>query len=318
MHSCRSSLSPEVVPYMLELYVDLLRVSKLTSSIVPTIQSYLGDCTVGGQCRRIFESVPRHRLLACINPVKDAGSTTSLQMDFEDLYAALTLMNMHGAFDPKIRNEFLKKNAIKRICKALQRITPHDSQNFTPSRLQLPSIAFCMTYLCSILSADISLAVRPIRHGQLLRSLLRSIIVIVQEPSPVDRSKYISIITVMGIIGDCCMWWPALRAAVTALKTLRKEETQILPKHAELRASWLQMIQRVENRSQLRDNMRYVPHCQNPQCTVVGSKALKRYTACLNMNVCSPECQEREWKNGHKRKMSLSKSVSLSYYAGRG
>ncbi|SJL10640.1 uncharacterized protein ARMOST_14031 [Armillaria ostoyae] len=274
------SLSPEVVPYMLELYVDLLKVSKLTSSIVPTIQSYLRDCTVGGQCRRIFESVPRHRLLACIKPIKDAGSTTSLQMDSDDLHAALTLMNMHSAFDPKIRDEFLKKNAIKWICKALQRITPHDSRNLTPGRLQLPSIVFCMTYLYSILSADISLAVRPIRHGQLLRSLLRSIIVVAQEPSPVDRSE----------------------AAVTALKSLRKEETQILPKHAELRASWLQMVQKVENRSQLRDSMRYVPYCQNPQCTVVGSKALKRCTACLDMSVCSPECQESEWKNGHKEK----------------
>ncbi|PBK90808.1 hypothetical protein ARMGADRAFT_1082538 [Armillaria gallica] len=282
------TLSPEVVPYMLELYVDLLRVSKLTSSIVPTIQSYLGDCIVGGQCRCIFVSVPRYRLLACINPIKDAGSTTSLQMDSDNLYAALTLMNMHSAFDPKIRNEFLKKNTIKWICKALQRITPHDSRNFTPSRF--------------ILSADISLAVRPIRHGQLLRSLLRSIIVVVQEPSPVDRSKYISIITVMGIIGDCCMWWTALRAAVTAPKSLRREETQILQKHAELRASWLQMVQKVEDRSQLRDSMKYVPHCQNSQCTVVGSKALKRCTMCLNMSVCSPECQESEWKNGHKEK----------------
>ncbi|KAK0447050.1 hypothetical protein EV421DRAFT_179143 [Armillaria borealis] len=296
------SLSPEVVPYMLELYVDLLKVSKLTSSIVPTIQSYLGDCTVGGQCRRIFESVPHHRLLACIKPVEDAGSTTSLQTDSDDLHAALTLMYMHSAFDPKIRDEFLKKNAIKWICKALQHITPNDSRNLTPGRLQLPSIAFCMTYLYSILSADISLAVRPIRHGQLLRSLLRSIIVVAQEPSPVDRPEYGSIITVMDMIGDCCMWWPALRAAVTALKSLRKEETQILPKHAKLRASWLQMVQKVENRSQLRDSMRYVPYCQNPQCTVVGSKALKRCTACLNMSVCSPECQEREWKNGHREK----------------
>ncbi len=61
------SLSPEVVPYMLELYVDLLRVSKLTSSIVPTIQSYLRDCTVGGQCRRIFEC-PASPVLSLYQP----------------------------------------------------------------------------------------------------------------------------------------------------------------------------------------------------------------------------------------------------------
>ncbi|PBK63818.1 hypothetical protein ARMSODRAFT_527768 [Armillaria solidipes] len=158
-----------------------------------------------------------------------------------------------------------------------------------------------MTFLCSALYVDISLAVKPIRHGQLLRSLLRSVIVVAQEQSPV-LTGYESIIAVIDRIGVCCMWWPTLRAIVTALKSLRKEETQILLKHAELRASWLQMVRKVEDRSQLHNSMRYVPYCQNPQCTVVGSKALKRCTACLNMSVCSPECQESEWKNGHKEK----------------
>ncbi|KAK0194588.1 hypothetical protein F5146DRAFT_1135346 [Armillaria mellea] len=258
------SLSPEVVPYMLELYVNLLKVPKLTTAITPLIKSYFRDSTVGEQCRRVFESVPRRRLSACIKSIKNAGSATSLQMD--DLYTALAFMVMLSIFDSKIMGVFLEKNAIKWTCKALERITPHGSRKVPPHRLHLSSVTLCMNYLYCALSADISLAVKPIRHGQLLRSVLGSIVFqVAQEPFPGDRLGCNPIMAIMNIIGDSCMWWPAFKATVTALKSLRKEETQILSTHAELRASWLQMVQKVENMSELHDSMNYVPYCQNPQ-----------------------------------------------------